>query len=372
MVYITGDAAVQEAALENMSAIKRVCVFRALQIGDMLCAVPAFRALRAGLPQARITLVGLPWAREFANRFQCYIDEFICFPGANGLPEQKPAGPDTVEQFYAHMASRRFDLALQMHGDGRVSNEIVLQFGARVTVGFHPKETSYQTGGRFIAYPSGEPEIRRLLRLIITVGLPSRGEYLEFPVTDLEREKAVRWRQLHGLRRNGFICIHPGARAAARRWLPERFAAVGDRMAQRGLRVVITGSAEELELTERVVETMRTASLNVAGELTIGEMAALISDAQLLICNDTGVSHMAAALRVPSVVVFTASSPQRWTPLDATRHRGVLVFAACRPCIHTECPIGHPCAQGVTSDAVLQAVGELIGQSGLSKGDGRW
>lgn len=348
-------------SIVNADAIKRVCVFRALQIGDMLCAVPALRALRTALPQARITLVGLPWARDFVSRFHRYIDDFICFPGAVGLPEQNPAAPAAAETFYRCMTDGEFDLALQMHGDGRLSNEIVARFGARLAVGFCPSETGCLSEGRFIPYPVGDPEIRRLLRLISFLGLPLCGEELEFPITTEEQQRAEQLLQEHGLRRHAYVCIHPGARAAARRWFPERFAAVADNLAKRGLRVVLSGSADELELTRRVAKTMCSPSLNVVGVLTLGEMAALFAAARLLICNDTGVSHMAAALHVPSVVVFTGSSPQRWAPLDSVRHRVVSVSVPCRPCTHTECPIGHSCADGVTGGAVIRESNFLIG-----------
>src|SRR5918998_3701845 len=118
---------------------RRIAIFRALFLGDLLCTFPAFRALRSAFPDAEITLIGLPWARELVSRFEGYLDAFLEFPGYPGLPEQ---GPD-VERIYAFFMSARragFDLALQLHGSGRVTNTVVGRLGARVTGGFFPAD----------------------------------------------------------------------------------------------------------------------------------------------------------------------------------------------------------------------------------------
>ena len=117
------------------TAPSSVVVFRALQLGDMLCAVPALRALRNALPRAHIALVGLPWAQQFVERFPGYLDEFIPFPGHPLLPEQ-PVRHEALASFYAGMCARQFALAIQLHGSGDVSNDIVSGFGADAMAGF--------------------------------------------------------------------------------------------------------------------------------------------------------------------------------------------------------------------------------------------
>lgn len=344
----------------DLGAVERVAVFRALHFGDLLCAVPALRAIRAALPHAQITLVGLPWAAEFATRFRHYIDDFLAFPGALGLPERTASAAET-ETFLRAAQARRFDVALQLHGSGRHSNAVVAAMGARVCAGFCEASAANPDSRRFLPYPEPAPEIRRLLQLTEFLGVPSQGEELEFPIRAAEWREAAALRASYGLHPGTYVCIHPGARAPARRWSPERFAHVADYLAARGLQVVLTGVQDEAPLTAAMSRAMQSACIDLAGQAAGGLLAALLTGAKLLVCNDTGVSHMAAALKVASVVIFTGSSPERWAPLDTERHRPVFQTIACRPCAYWVCPIGHGCAEGLLVERVVREVEEVLG-----------
>lgn len=356
MTAVTYDASIATPSLANS---QRIAVFRALQLGDMLCAVPALRALRAAAPKAAITLIGLPWAAEFTQRFRHYIDDFVAFPGAPGLPERS-ASADALDAFFRDMQSRRFDLALQLHGDGRLTNAIVRGMGAHRMAGFYTADKAI-AGAHFVLYPQRETEVRRLLRLIEALGAPTRGEALEFPINGSDWKELARLRVAYGLRPGEYVCIHPGARQTSRRWLPERFAAVADALAMQGLRVVLTGTDEEQLVTQAVARSMHAGVIDLCGQTSLGVAAALYAGARLVVCNDTGVSHLAAALCVPSVVIYTGSDPARWAPAPAERHRAVHAPVSCRPCDHATCPIGHHCAIGVTAEQVSAVAVEAMG-----------
>src|ERR671922_179562 len=118
-------------ALVHLAHEHGIAVLRALQLGDLLCAIPALRALRSALPQAEITLVGLPWAQTLRQRFAHIIDDLIALPGYPGLPEM-PADRRAIPKFLAEMRRREFDLAIQLHGSGEITNPLLALFGARV------------------------------------------------------------------------------------------------------------------------------------------------------------------------------------------------------------------------------------------------
>lgn len=336
-----------------------IAVFRALQLGDLLCAVPALRALRAACLDARITLIGLPWAESFAARFHRYIDDFLPFPGYPGMPESTP-DLRRIPAFFEAAQARRFDLALQLHGSGGLSNPVVMLLGARRTAGFYRPGDYCPDPARFLPWPEGEHEIRVPLRLLDFLGMPSQGEALEFPLADADQRELATLPEASRLRSGRYLCVHPGARLPSRRWHPERFAQVADALADEGWQIVLTGSADERELVSRVAQAMRMPHVNLAGRTSLGALAALLQGSRLLLANDTGLSHIAAAVRTPSVIVCLGSDPARWAPLDQARHHVVLQPVDCRPCMHAVCPIGHPCADGVTATQVLARIHALL------------
>ena len=334
--------------------IERIAVFRALVLGDLLCALPALRALRQGYPGACITLVGLPWAREWADRVDA-IDDFIEFPGHPELPE-RACDAAAWPAFLAEVHARRFDLAVQLHGSGPTVNAIVALFGARRTAGF-ASDAAWRPEADapwYARWPERGHEIERLLSLTDWLGLPRAGTMLDFPVRVVDRAslRGV-WPQVDA---QPYAVVHAGAQLPSRRWPVERFAAVAERLVERGLAVVLTGTAAESELVARLSAAIAYPTVNLAGRTTLWTLGALIEGAAHLVCNDTGVSHVAAALGTPSVVISSGGDALRWAPLDGSRHIVLWHPLPCRPCAHATCPIGHECARAIGVDEVVQAV----------------
>jgi ADP-heptose:LPS heptosyltransferase len=343
-----------------LHAVRDILVFRALMLGDWLCATPALRALRHAAPQARIVLCGLPWTEALARRLPT-VDEFVEFPGHPALPERRPA-EGALAQFVEAMRSRRFDLALQLHGSGGVVNPLVASLGARATAGFATADTS---AGLSLAVPWPErgSEIDRCLALTDALGAPRAGVELDFPLVESDRREAALVLQSAGVQ-GRFAIVHPGSQLPSRRWPPHRFAAVADALVRRGLTVIITGTPNEAPLAAAVRDAAQHGLVDLSGRTSSPwVLGALVESAELVVSNDTGVSHVAAALGTPSAIVASGSEVQRWAPLDRRRHRVHWHATPCRPCAHPICPTAHECALGVPADAVIATALDLLGDS---------
>jgi ADP-heptose:LPS heptosyltransferase len=312
--------------------------------------------MRSAWPAAHITVIGLPSGRWMLERFPRYVDDYLDFPGFPGIPEV-PVDNRRLLEFLNEVQSR-FDLALQLHGSGSHSNAFIALLGARTTAGFYLPSLWRPDDRTFFPYPAHAQEVRRWLELLDRLGLPALGEEMEFPVwpNDIRRLETV-WPAAADKR---YVCVHPGAFEPERRWPTERFARVGDELAAQGFEVALTGSAAEVNLTGEVGALMSHPATDLAGRTDLGSLAALLDGAELLVSNDTGVSHLAAALGTPSVIVFSASDPDRWAPLNRNRHRpvGEVMPQRVNSCVHAPDVHGHRCLRDACSSLAI-AQGEV-------------
>lgn len=307
-------------------------------LGEMLCAIPALRALRGTAPRAHITLVGLPSARWAVERFHTYVNELLPFPGFPGIPDGEFDARKTT-RFFAECHERRFDLAIQLHGSGEAANTFTRLLGAKATAGAHRSDDPTIDPDLFIAVTE-EPEPSRLLRVIEHLGAsPGRGAELEFPISAEEEAELAE----HDLEPGEYVCVQPGAKHP---WPLENFVIVARALEERGLRVVITGADAERLIVEQLAGALDNGALNLAGELSLGATGALVRDAALLVANDGGLSQLAAATKTRSVIVCPAHADvERWAPSNRALHR----------------PLGGA-GQDVEPDAVLEQADDLLSE----------
>ena len=393
---------IDRAAIQKNT--RRIAIFRALQLGDLIQAVPALRALRAGFPRAEITLIGLPWARPFVQRFSRYLDRFVEFVGFPGIAELEVI-PERTTRFLEEQRSYGYDLAIQMHGSGRTSNRLVCSLGARMSVGYFEHHDREELTLR-APYPDDQPEVYRNLGLAKLLGCPATDPELEFPLDESDYAEAAAL--LPGLLTvrsmatarvattiheneepqtsygNGDPCgrhatldrlafpgrhapsrprigLHTGARPPARRWPADYFASLADELARLfHAQIILTGSTDELSIVQSVQERMTTRPINLTGKTSLGGLAALIASIDLFISNDTGPAHIANAVGTPSITIFGPADYRRWAPLNQSLHRVVRHPVACSPCGYWDCPIDHRCLRKVYPGSVIQAAGDLL------------
>jgi ADP-heptose:LPS heptosyltransferase len=343
-------------------AVRRVALVRLrVGLGDLLCSVPALRALRTARPDVRVSLITWPEMAPVVDRMSAYVDELLPFPGHPGIPE-RPADPAGWAPFLAATAQRGFDLAVQCYGNTAAANVVTAAVGARLVGGFAP------TGWRptrhkdlHLDYPVRLHEVERHLRLMELLGVPLGPDAgrMEFPIGPAEEAEHTALLAAHGLRPGRYVVMHPGASSPSRRWPARRFAAVADALATGGLDVVLTGVRGEREITSAVASPMTARPVDLTSRTSLGGLAALLRDAALTISNDTGTAHLTAAVGGRSVVVFLTGEPWRWAhPGD--RHAAVRVEVGCNPCPHLDCPIDHRCATSVTTAMVVRAARQVL------------
>jgi lipopolysaccharide heptosyltransferase II len=204
-------------------------------------------------------------------------------------------------------------------------------------------------------------EVRRQLDLVAAVGCRARDERMSLAVSDVARESVCAKLAARGVDLSApWLVAHPGATAPSRRYPPELFAEAARLLAlEYGEQVVFSGGAGERELVDEIRQAMVEPSFTVAGELDLAELVALLAEAPLLVSNNTGPVHIAAATGTPVVDIYALTNPQH-TPWRVPS-RVLSHDVPCRYCYRSVCPQGHhDCLRLVTPESVARAAGDLL------------
>ncbi|HZX56843.1 MAG TPA: glycosyltransferase family 9 protein, partial [Ilumatobacteraceae bacterium] len=302
---------------------QHIAVVRLLRgLGDMLCLVPALRSLRASMPDAHVTLFGVQQGRWMVDRYPHLLDGFVRIDWWSGIPEADGKPRSTKLTLQRISRQRPYDIALQMHGTGPHINDLVEALHAR-SIAAHFARGSTAPSLLCRPWPERGHEIHRLLGLVEGLGCAPGGDRLEFPETGEDRVMAAPL--LGRLASARYAVFHPGASTPMRQWSAAGFAEAARLVHQAGLDIVVTGSATERELAQRVRDLAGVPAFVAAGGTTRGALGALLRRASCVVANDTGVAHLAIATGAPTIVVHSTSDVERWGPLDRSRNAVVSV-----------------------------------------------
>jgi ADP-heptose:LPS heptosyltransferase len=277
----------------TLGASPRLVVLRALGLGDFLTAVPALRALAIDFPDHERLLVAPRWLEPLAALLGGAVDAVLHAEGRGAPPAALPA------------RARHADVAVNLHGRGPQSHAALLAAAPARLIAFACD------GVRGPAWHRDEHEVARWCRLLEESGTPADPAALDLDAPP-------------GTVPHGATVLHPGAAAAARRWPAERWAAVARAERDAGREVLVSAGPGEEGAARAVAAQagLEPGAVRCGGDL--GALVALVAGAGRVACGDTGVAHLATALRVPSVVLFGPTAPEQWGPPPGRRRHRAL------------------------------------------------
>lgn len=355
---------------DRVPNVHKIAVVRANALGDFICVLPALTALRIAYPDSEIVLLAKKWHATFLKDRPGPIDRVVVVPPYGGVGEE-PAiseNPSEVRCFFNAMREEHFDIAIQVHGGGRYSNPFVQQLGARVTVGL--KTPDAVPLDRWVPYVLLHPEILRYLEVVSLVGATETVLEPRVCVTEkdlIEAQSVVDtvWPP------RVLVALHPGAGAPERRWPPEKFAAVGDALVAAGAHVVITATKEEQPIAKAVMAAMRTEAQDLSGCLSLGGLAGLLSRCRVVVSNDSGPLHLAAAVGAATVGIYWCWNFINYGSITRSRHRPAISWQlTCPVChvdqLHNTCDHHPSLVADITTEEVIASALDLFCHEGNS------
>jgi len=337
----------------------RIFVVRADRIGDVLLSTPVIKALRQKYPQAYISMMVSPYARDIVEG-NPYLDEVIVYD-----KEGKHKGFFGSLKFASRLRKKRFDLAIILHPNNR-AHLVTFLAGIPERLGYNRKLGFLLT--RRIEHTKQEGqkhEAEYNLGLLRDLGITGNARDLFMPVKDESEQWAGDLFVKEGIRdTDKILAINPGASCPSKIWPAERFAEAAEKLSQRyNFKIIILGGPKDMHLADKVSREIKVKATNLSGRTSISQMASILKRSALFVSNDSGPVHIASALGTPVISIFGRAqpglSPRRWGPLgkqDKYLHKDV----GCIQCLAHNCVKEFACLKAITVSDVLAAAEEIL------------
>ncbi|GAA1842141.1 glycosyltransferase family 9 protein [Agromyces salentinus] len=363
--------------------VRRIAVLRGGGLGDLLFAMPAIEALSRTYPDAEVLLLGSPAHAALLAGRRSPVTRVEVLPFARGVRERAAGagGEGGVEDFRERVRrAGRIDLGVQLHGGGRFSNPFLLALDPRHSIGAATEDAAALE--RSIPYMYYQHEVLRGLEIAALAG--AEPVHLE-PRIEVGGRDALAVRR-HLARDGGPLAVlHPGASDPRRRWPGERFAEVAVGLLDAGASVRLIGDEGDRHLCAAIarrIEAERPASAAditvLAGALELGDTAALLAEADVVVANDSGPRHLAQAVGAPTVGIFWFGNVVNAAPFSRARHRVHMSFVVSCPTCGVDvtqvgwtaerCPHDDSLVTGVDAASVLEDALQLMATSSPRSG----
>jgi len=351
---------IQKSKFKNQN-YKRILVIRLDKIGDVVLSTPVIKALRDAYPDSYIAFMVRPYAKQVVKG-NPYLDRALVY---DKYRDEK--GIIGNWKFISELRKRRFDIAIILHPTKR-SHIVPFLAGIPERVGYDRKLGFLLTKKVPHTKQMGlKHEIDYTLDMLRYIGVEPKDRTLHMPINDMSDAKVRHIFEVNGIGENDTtVVINPGASCPSKRWPPENFAKVADRLMEKyGTKVILISSGEEKMIGADVAHSMKVHPVNLCGVTTVGDLASILKRSKLLISNDSGPVHIACALGTPVVAIFGRNeaglSPARWGPTgkdDIVLHKDV----GCKVCLAHKCRIGFKCLNAITVEEVLEAADRILGK----------
>lgn len=327
----------------------RILLIRLSSLGDIVLTTPAIRAIRANFPNAHIAMLVAKQSADIL-RENPHLNEIITF---DRLAKDKDTGE--MWRVVRLLRERKFTLAIDLQRKFRT--EMLMYFsGATERVG----------KGRFctvrVSEQGNKHATAHYFDLLHAVGIPAEDQKLELFLAESERRDAVQRLKAAGIAAGKLkVGLFPGAGWKLREWMPERFAAIGDRLvAHFNADILIFGGQQESELVQKVANLMEMRAIPFAGNLQMRQLAACIEQCDLFVTNDTGPMHIAAGVGTRTVSLFGPGNHIRFQPLGVEHHT-IRHDVPCSPCKQfTDKCKDNICMKGIGVDEVWHAISHAL------------